>query len=149
MQLARRELLSIQTKVPFLAPFSLCISLCPDSLSFLWLCNKYGTNTSLVAQNNRNLFLMVLEASNLKLASLSQNQGVSRSTLPPEASGEHAFLASSSSWWLLASRGLWPHPSSLRFREQAALSSVCVKSPSASLTRVQATAFRAHLDNPG
>lgn len=54
----------------------------------------------------------------LKFASLGQNQGVGRATLPLAALGEILFLVFSSSWWWLALLDLWSRHSSLPLGSQ-------------------------------
>ena len=74
----------------------------------------------------------LLEARSPKL--ISRHQGVGRVLLPPEALGGECVLASSSFWWRLAFLGLWQQYPNLCLRGHTAFSSVCVKSPSASLS---------------
>lgn len=73
-----------------------------------------------------NLFSHWLEARSLKSVSLSWNQGIGRAILPPNALGEHLFLASSSFWRLSVSHGLWLHYSNLCLHIHTAFSSAYV-----------------------
>lgn len=56
---------------------------------------------------------IVLEAINLKSASLGQNEDVGETIVPLEALGKNPFVVPSIFWWLLAFLGLCPHHSSL------------------------------------
>lgn len=93
---------------------------------------------------------MVLEARSVKLISLGQDQGVSRSVLPLEVLGENPLFAFSSFWWLRAGLGLWLYHSSLCLHECIAFSSVPLDvSPYFSLIRTFVMSLRASPDIPG
>lgn len=74
----------------------------------------------------------VLEAKNLKLVSVGQNQ-CQRVMLPLEILCMDLFLASSNFWWLLEFFGLWPHHFNLSFCGNILSSSLYINSCSASL----------------